>query len=177
MGLLLKVIGACVIAETVGNKIQSIKESSNASRQAVAIAETNAHRDIVRMREDTKRENARLNAEIEKMRSETERANELIRAEARVAAERIRASSMVATASIVYGAGNYPNAGNNFVSSDLVQNRNNGGLYRNNEPAYLEANRAAIPELPHPMPRFCGRCGSELIPGSYFCRNCGNRIR
>lgn len=194
MGLL-GILGACVIAETIGNKVQSIAEESHAAERDKA----KANKEIVKMQETTKRENARLRAEIAKMKEETARsnarlreetertnarlraeaesANAKIRAEAKVAAERIRASGMVATASIMYGKDSFGNMGNTVYPSDYVQNRNVNMLPRNNGPAGYIPENTFIQESSDPKPRFCEKCGSKLIPGSFFCRNCGNRIR
>lgn len=188
MGLLLKVIGACVIAEKIGNTVESISEHAHAAERDKAIAAANANKEIVRMQENTKRENARLRAEIARMheetersnariREETERVNARIRAEAKVAAERIRTSGMVATASIMYGRDNNVNAGNTTFAPDFVQTRNADRLSGDYGQASLILGSASIQGLSDPEPRFCNNCGSKLMPGSFFCRNCGKRVR
>lgn len=197
MGLFLKVIGACVIAESIGSKVQSIAEDAHATERHKATAAANADKEIARMQEATKRENARLRAEIARMheetersnarlreetersnarlREETERVNARLRAEAKVVAERIRASGMVATASIMYGRDGYTNTGNTINSSDSVQYGN--PAFRNSVPSGFISDIASNPESADSEPRFCNICGSKLIPGSFFCRSCGNRIR
>ena len=197
MGLLLKVIGACVIAETIGSKVQSIAEDAHETERHKATATANANKEIARMQEATKRENARLRAEIAKMheetersnallraetersnarlREETERANAILRAEAKVVAERIRASGMVATASIMYGRDGRTNTANTINSSDYVQYGNSA--FRNSVPSGLISDITGMRDATDSESRFCNKCGSELIPGSFFCRNCGNRIR
>ena len=160
MGLF-TLIGACVLAETIGNKVHGIVEEKT-------IAESKTQIEINRMHQTTERENARLRTEIARMHEETERANARIRAEAKIEAERIRAAGMVATAALMNNRNYYDDTIDPF------------GFTPNNKSekvvAFVPDKKKKQSSLDN-QALFCDKCGSKVMPGSFFCRNCGNRIR
>ena len=160
MGLF-SLIGACVLAETIGNKVHGIVENKT-------IVESEAQIEINRMHETTERENARLRTEIARMHEETERANARIRAEAKIEAERIRAAGMVTTAALMNDRDYYENTINSlgFVPNSI-----------SDKVAGCVPEKKAKQSSIDNQPRFCDKCGNKVMPGSFFCRNCGNRIR
>jgi len=160
------------MAERIGSKVQDMVKDSHKTDYAKTrvIAETDyaktrvtaeSNTRIAELQETTKRENALLRAEIAKMREETQRANALVSAEAKIQAEKIRAAGQIATAAIMAG----DNRGYYGSDSSIPPSRNVGSATRNRVlPGYSET-------------RFCPFCGSDVTAGSFFCRNCGKRIK
>ena len=170
MGLL-TIIGVSIMAERIGSKVKDMVEDSHRTDYEKTRLTVESNNRIVEMQEITKRENAVLRAEIARMHEETERANARISAEAKIQAERIRAAGQVATAAILTaGERDSFSSSYSFVSSKATHANSFGGITRNREvPGLIPTSNSES--------NFCPFCGNDLTPGSFFCRNCGKRIK
>ncbi|MCR5249227.1 MAG: hypothetical protein K6E50_01325 [Lachnospiraceae bacterium] len=160
MSLLLGLIGANVIAHTIGNKI--VENTEAKARAQVQAAE-------IQRRKEIKAEKIRTAAEIKKAK---------IEAKNRVETVRLGTAASVMNTAMMTGA--YPgyNQAQQGYSGPYGQMGYNGGIpesipQNGNVAGYIEGEYREVSAAPEIC--FCERCGKRRSPGAAFCGYCGNR--
>lgn len=156
MGLL-AIIGISLIAEQIGERVQSIARESNEAEIQIA------------------KEKRRSDKELAKIQAKAEREKELIKAEAKLKAEKIRTAGELISAKMISDRNHYSSSA---IMDDIDYISRRGSLaYTDNqewERNSIGANRS-LP-LGNSEMRFCPMCGRPAPAGTFFCRNCGSKL-